>query len=56
MGVEPELALGLWLRPLELMRLPELEVLLLRLVIELRKQLEIQLALELQLEELLRQV
>ena len=56
MGVEPELALGLGLRPLELMRLPVLEVRQLRLVIELQKQLEIQLALELQLEELLRQV
>ena len=55
MEVEPELALGLGLRPLELMRLPGLEVLLLRLVIELRKQLEMELLLELQLVERLRQ-
>ena len=55
---EPALGLGLLqeLRPLELMRLPVLEVRQLQLVIELQKQLEIQLALELQLEELLRQV
>ena len=55
MGVEPELALGLGLRPLELMRLPVLEVRQLRLVIELRKQLEMELLLELQLVERLRQ-
>ena len=52
MGVEPELALGLGLRPLELMRLPRLEVLLLRLVIELQKQLEVELGLELKLVKL----
>jgi len=56
-GFEP--ALGLWLlqelRPLELMRLPGLEVRQLRLLVELQKQLELVLALELQLEELLRQ-
>ena len=46
--------LGLELRPLELMRLPGLEVRQLRLVIELQRQLKLQLALELQLLELLK--
>ena len=59
MGFEPALGLGLLrgLRPLELMRLPVLEVRQLRLVIELKKQLELMLVLELvpQLVELLRQ-
>ena len=51
---EPALELGLLqeLRPLELMRLPRLEVLLLRLVIELQKQLEVELGLELKLVKL----
>ena len=55
MAFDPALGLGLELRPLELMRLPGLEVLLLRLVIELRKQLEMKLLPELQIVERLRQ-
>ena len=57
MGFEPALGLLQGLRPLELMRLPGLEVRQLRLVIELKKQLGLMLvlALEPQLVELLRQ-
>jgi hypothetical protein len=57
LGFEPALVLRPLqeLRPLELMRLPGLEVRQLRLLVELQKQLELVLALELQLEELLRQ-
>ena len=57
LGFEPALGLLRGLRPLELMRLPVLEVRQLRLVIELRKQLGLMLvlALEPQLVELLRQ-
>ena len=54
MGFETAPGLGLELRPLELMRLPGLEVRQLRLVIELQRQLKLQLALELQLLELLK--
>ena len=54
MGFEPALWPGLEIRPLELMRLPGLEVRQLRLVIELQRQLKLQLALELQLLELLK--
>ena len=55
---EPALGLGLLreLRPLELMRLPGLEVRQLRLVIELELQLALELKLvELQVVEMLRQ-
>jgi hypothetical protein len=54
LGFETAPGLGLELRPLELMRLPGLEVRQLRLVIELQRQLKLQLALELQLLELLK--
>ena len=56
MEFETALGLGLELRPLELMRLPGLEVRQLRLVIELELQLALELKLvELQVVELLRQ-
>ena len=54
LGFETAPGLGLEIRPLELMRLPGLEVRQLRLVIELQRQLKLQLALELQLLELLK--